>query len=1356
MPRFIRVQGRKRIMRTYQIILLSALSFILLTCSLFEPAEDTTAPELFLLSPNPGETVSETVAITVSASDEEGMAGTELYINQMATGVIDTVPPYTYYWDTSPLQNGTSYQLYVRGWDINDNYANSDTISVTVDNSQVHPAAVENVGVAYQSVGYVINWTPTTHSRFSSYNLLRSSRSDMDSSNVIFNGSNPETGSYFDAGANPLLRYYYQINVIDTTGYVAESVVVPSPDPEVFYPSFLTATPSDTTIRLRWNDKSNFEESFILERDGGDGYTLLATIPANSTSYLDHDLEYDLEYRYRITIVYNSVASGWTNVASAHSPLYFRPTEIFATATSSSIQVRWTDVCIFEDGFILERDAGLGFVEIADLPANSNFYEDTDLGYDVSYRYRVAAYTDSMQSTYSLYSYVASPLEFAPENIATTATDTSIVVTWQDPCLFETGFHIERSEGTGYVQIASVGANITTYTDVDLAEDQSYHYRVRAYTPDLLSNYTTSVGIYSPIQFAPSNLTATSLDTSIVLRWDDNCIFEDGFVLERDAGSGYEVIAGLFENITSFEDTEMAYGIVYRYRVAAVEGARQSTYSYPVSRTSPLQFAPTSLSVNQSGNGLQLTWNDNCIFEDGYLIERDAGAGFVTFAELPPNSTSYLDQDMDYDVLYRYRVAARWDDVLSSFSYTASHRSPLHFAPTDVAATSTDTSITVYWQDDCIFEDGFIIERNQGSGYIQVGSVSSDITSFVDTDLEEGAYYYYRVAATSGELHSEYAFSVSIGSPISFAPTALSAFPISNSVVIQWYDNCSFESGFTLERDAGSGFEEIASLAANFTSYTDNDLSYGIQYRYRVAAFTGSDLSAYSNLVTVNSPLTFAPSGLNLSTTPTSIELTWIDNSIFETGFIVERDEGAGFVQIVEVAADASAYSDTDILEDRTYRYRVAAITETLQSSYTAIATMVSPIEFAPVSFFAIAQTGSMSLSWTDNCVFEEGFIIERDDGTGFVEIADLGANYTFYTDTDLAYNTLYSYRVAAYTSEQQSNYSNIATLNSIVELAPSNLTATAMATEINLSWVDNSVVEDGFRVERSAGGSFSQIAEVTADVTEYTDYTASYGVQYSYRVLAFVGGQSSEYTNQASASIGWLTAEWDVVSAGTYSLGHADVASGTFEHVIPADYEIMRYEVTNAQYATFLAEALVAGQITADADGFYDAGGANDLYYNLALTNHRILWDGSEVTIAEGFDLYPVSGVTWYGADAFASYYGWSLPTDEEWEVAARADTEADYPWGNSDPTCEQANFSGCNAGFIPVGQTSGISPFGVYDMAGNAWEWTSSFFDGANDSYSFRGGSWSYYSDNMKIWFRTEGVPSANYSTIGFRCVR
>ena len=1345
-------------MRNYQLILITILSMVLLTCTLFEPDEDTTPPELFLLSPLSNETVSEIVTIAALVSDEEGVAGTELYLNQVATGIIDSIPPYAYYWDTSPHADGSMYSIFIRGWDINGNYANSDTVTVTVDNSEVHPAPVENVSVSYQTIGYAVSWSPTTHSKFNYYDLLRSPRADMDSASSIFSSTEITRGSFFDDSANPLQSYFYQVNIVDSSGFEALGEPTQSPDPVVFSPSFLTATPSDNSIRLRWNDKSNFEESFILERDGGSGYEILATIAPNATVYLDSVLVFDVEYRYRIRLQYESVISGFVNVASAHSPLRFRPTELFATTTASSIHLSWDDNCIFETGYLLERDAGLGqgFEIIADLEANSTNHVDLDLTYDLYYRYRISAYTDSIQSNYDEYAYVPSPLKFSPTNLVAEGTATTIELTWRDVCLFETGFEVERStDNSGYILLATVGSNLLTFTDNTVAEDEYYYYRVRAITADIQSNYSTTAGIFSPIQFMPINMSLTSVDTTIVVRWTDNCIFEDGFVLERDAGGdGFEFVTETGENVTSYVDTDMEYGLVYRYRVAALDDDIQSGYLSSVYITSPLQFGPTSVSISTVGNGIQLSWIDNCIFEDAFILERESGAGYELITELGRNTTSYLDEDLEYDLDYRYRVAARSNSAVSTYSYSYSVRSPLHFAPTDIAATSNDTSITVHWQDDCIFEEGFIVERNQGTGFTVVGTVGSNTTSYTDSDLVEGEYYTYRVAAFADGQNSDYSWqTVAILSPIHFAPYGLDAFSISNHIVLQWFDNCSFETGFRVERDAGAGFETLVILAENFTSYTDQDLVYGVEYRYRVQAFTVNTESEYSNLVTVNSPLAFAPTGLSLFVTSTTIDLSWQDNCIFETGFIIERDAGAGFIEIGQVLSNVNFYSDADLLEDRTYRYRVAAVTADLQSAYTSIGTELSPIQFAPINLSATAQDGSISLSWIDNCVFEEGFTIERSDGSGFVEIADLGANYTFYTDSDLAYNTLYSYRIAAYTATQQSNYTDIATLLSIVQLAPSDLTANAVATEVRLSWTDNSVIEEGFRIERSSGSGFLEIAQLAADVTDYIDYGPVYGVEYSYRVQAFVGTEDSEYTNQASASIGWLTAEWDVVSAGTYTIG---APGATFEHVVAADYEVMRYEVTNAQYATFLAEALIAGQITADNDGFYAAGGANELYYNLALTNHRILWDGSQVTISPGFELHPVSGVSWYGADAFASYYGWSLPTDNEWEVAARADTESDYPWGDDVPTCDLANYSGCNTGLIPVGQTTGVSPFGAYDMTGNTWEWTSSFFDGGADSYSFRGGSWSYFTDNLKVWFRTEGVPTANYATIGFRCVR
>ncbi|MBI5410778.1 MAG: SUMF1/EgtB/PvdO family nonheme iron enzyme, partial [Nitrospirae bacterium] len=127
------------------------------------------------------------------------------------------------------------------------------------------------------------------------------------------------------------------------------------------------------------------------------------------------------------------------------------------------------------------------------------------------------------------------------------------------------------------------------------------------------------------------------------------------------------------------------------------------------------------------------------------------------------------------------------------------------------------------------------------------------------------------------------------------------------------------------------------------------------------------------------------------------------------------------------------------------------------------------------------------------------------------------------------------------------------------------------------------------------------------------------------------------------------------------------------------------KYEVSTAQYAKYMA-----------------AAGAKAPYY----------WPTS-VLVSNGQK--PVVGVDWHEADAYCRYYGKRLPTEQEWEKAARGTDGRKYPWGNEEPTSRHANFgkSGFNdyGVLVNVGSLEeGKSPYGIYDLAGNAWEWTSS----------------------------------------------
>jgi len=260
-----------------------------------------------------------------------------------------------------------------------------------------------------------------------------------------------------------------------------------------------------------------------------------------------------------------------------------------------------------------------------------------------------------------------------------------------------------------------------------------------------------------------------------------------------------------------------------------------------------------------------------------------------------------------------------------------------------------------------------------------------------------------------------------------------------------------------------------------------------------------------------------------------------------------------------------------------------------------------------------------------------------------------------------------------------------------------------------------------------------------------------------------------SEITSITFDNTGSVNFEMCSVPAGAYTYGDPPVTQN-----IDYDYEIMKFEVTNQQYVAYLEEELSTDNITvttSNVTGHYEG----DVYYNagdyefLDFNYSRIDWDGSNLSIISGYEDHPVVGVTWFGGWAFAEHYGMRLPTEEEWEKAARGNTGFDYPWGNNIDG-SRANYSNSgdpwDNGTTPVGMYNGQitqgfsttdspSPFGVYDLAGNVWEWTDSWYNDTSSYRVGRGGNFSLNDYFLQSWYRTNGAATGCDSGIGFRCV-
>lgn len=149
----------------------------------------------------------------------------------------------------------------------------------------------------------------------------------------------------------------------------------------------------------------------------------------------------------------------------------------------------------------------------------------------------------------------------------------------------------------------------------------------------------------------------------------------------------------------------------------------------------------------------------------------------------------------------------------------------------------------------------------------------------------------------------------------------------------------------------------------------------------------------------------------------------------------------------------------------------------------------------------------------------------------------------------------------------------------------------------------------------------------------------------------------------------------------------------------------------------------------------------------------------------------YPVVWVDWYMAKAFCEWRGVDLPTEAQWEKAARSPDSRSYPWGE-EISCRNANYAGCVGDTLVVGLfENGKSVYGVYDTVGNVAEWVADWYsdDYYNEHYDIdplgpsggqsrvvRGGSWYVRYNGIKVFERIAYLPSYADKDLGFRCAR
>lgn len=644
------------------------------------------------------------------------------------------------------------------------------------------------------------------------------------------------------------------------------------------------------------------------------------------------------------------------------------PAELSASATgSSTIALAWTDASDDEDRFEIQRKNGLGgtWSAIGSTPANTSTFEDLGLQSGTLYVFRIRSCNEVGCSAFSTEA-TATTHEVPPEPptdlvvSATGAYDADL--TWADASDNETQFEIQRRQGPAgdWILAGTLGPDLTSFTDSELESNTSYTYRIRACNDVGCSTYSAEAsGTTDEVPpEAPSALNAFPTGSaSALLTWTDQSDNELRFEVQRKEGTGgsWDPRGTTGADVQSFADPSLTPNTLYNYRVRACNdvGCSAFTAEATVTTDDVPPTPPTSLvATATSSSQISLEWTDASSNEGAFEVERKKGhtGAWTQVATTGPNATTRDDTGLQSKTMYVYRVRACNDMGCSVYSNQdpATTLDVPPEAPSSLGAVETGPDgIDLSWTDEAGNESAFTVERKEGAAgaWAEVATPGANSDSFSDSGLLPSTTYLYRVNACNAVGCSAWSAEASATTtvPPPASPTTLVASATgTTSTQLTWADQADNETSFAIERKLGpSGvYAQVATVAENTAVYGDPGLSPNTTYFYRVSACNAGGCSTPSNqddATTLDAPPS-APSSLSAGATgPATINLSWTDNAGNETGFYLERKEGAAgsYAQIATLAPNATSHGDSGLTADIRYFYRVRAFNPTGASAFS-------------------------------------------------------------------------------------------------------------------------------------------------------------------------------------------------------------------------------------------------------------------------------------------------------------------------------------------------------------------------------------------------------------------------------------
>jgi hypothetical protein len=638
----------------------------------------------------------------------------------------------------------------------------------------------------------------------------------------------------------------------------------------------------------------------------------------------------------------------------------------------------------------------------------------------------------------------------APTGLLAAATsNTAINLTWSDNSNNETGFRIERSiAGQGFVEIATVAAGITSFSNTNLTGGTAYAYRVRAYNTSFTSSYTNGAAATTPAAALPSP-------------WLNSDIGAVGATGSASAINGVFTINGSGDNVWGTADSfNYAYrswtgdgqivaratlpndgfeGIMFRESLAA--NSKQTSVLIDDSRTGFVRRTTTGgTSTSNDVNVAAPQYLKLIRTGDSFTAYRSAtGSGWtqiggaINIPMAPTIFVGLLGCSTDAGIIQTFTM----DNVQTSVSTAVTPTLPT--APSGLAASAAGAcQIDLTWTDASTNEDGFKIERRVGFGaWLEIATVAAGVTSYSSTVLASSTGYSYRVRAFNNLAGNSTYSSIATATTAAGATSPL----IPPGASWKYLDNgvdqgtawrgVSFDDSIWASGGAQLGYgdgDENTSV-----SFGGNPANRYITTYFR-KSFTVADPSLIGALslgllrddgavVYLNGQEVFRsnmPTGtIGYATAASSVVSGAAETTYFTAA--INRALVVGGTNVIAVELHQRSASDSDLSFD-------------LQLNATASNPALPPSAPSGLAASAISAT-QVNLNWIDSATTEAGFRIERSaDGINFAEIATVAAGATSYSDSTVTGGVQYWYRVRAYNIAGSSSHTTATVTTPMLE----------------------------------------------------------------------------------------------------------------------------------------------------------------------------------------------------------------------------------------------------------------------------------------------------------------------------------